>query len=73
MILGFVFGLYAANSQSASGNLLIEWGGIVSLIIGIIVMLGGKGVSGIPGGLLTGFGLGATAGSMLWPPTAPLP
>lgn len=70
MILGFLIGLYTAKTQSASGNLLIQWAGIVSLVIGMIVMLGGRGVSGLPGGLLTGFGLGTTAGSIIWPPSS---
>ena len=68
-IVGFFLGLLAANSESATGNTLIQVGGLISLIAGIGFLLGGRGIVGLPGGFLTGFGLGATAGSIIWPPT----
>ncbi len=73
MMAGFIVGIYAAYTQTETGNMLIEYLGLLSLVIGIIVMFGRRGVSGLPGGFLTGFGLGTTAGSFLWPPAVHLP
>jgi hypothetical protein len=71
-IVGFFIGVLVARSQSMTGNDFIEIAGLISLVFGIGFMLGGKGATGVGGGLLTGFGLGASLGSFLWPPSLPV-
>ena len=67
-LLGFIIGLYAANTQSGTGNTAIQATGLISLLFGILFMFGGLGATGVGGGFLAGFGYGASAGSYLWPP-----
>gem|GEM_PF-3335308 len=69
MMLGFLVGLIVAHSQSPTGNHLIQYIGLALLVIGLFAMFNKRTVSGVGGGLLTGFGLGATLGGYLWPPS----
>jgi hypothetical protein len=56
---GFIVGYLLAKGQAAGG--LISTVGLFSLIVGIVTMVTRRSpVIGVPGGLLTGFGLGAT-------------
>ena len=66
---GFILGMYEASLQSATGNTLIQTAGIISLVLGLFLMLVRRNaIIGMPGGLITGFGLGATLGTYIWPP-----
>ena len=68
-IVGFFFGALVQHMSTAGGNNLITILGYLSLLSGVAWMAGGSGVVGVPGGLLTGFGLGVTGAALFWPPT----
>ena len=63
MFAGFFMGVIMASMKSASGSGFVQLIGLVSLFVGMIGMVGKSPIRGPAGGLLTGFGLGATFGS----------
>ncbi len=67
MFAGFFVGLIMASMKSASGSGFIQVIGLVSLFVGMSGMVGRSPIRGPPGGLLTGFGLGATFGGYFLP------
>lgn len=71
--IGFTFGLFLVSNPSQNANTLIHLAGYLSLTVGVILIITRKlPIKGVPGGLLTGFGLGTTLGSFLFP-IAPIP
>ena len=66
--IGFYIGALIQHMSTAEGNNIITILGYFSLLSGVAWMAGGSGVVGVPGGLLTGFGLGVTGAALFWPP-----
>ena len=67
MFAGFAMGVVIPTFKSASGNSFIQIIGLLSLLIGIMGMVGKSPVKGPAGGLLTGLGLGITLGTFMFP------
>jgi len=58
--VGFIAGLFVTKEQWAPD--FIKTVGFISLVVGIITMVTRRSpVIGVPGGLLTGFGIGVDA------------
>ena len=67
MFAGFFVGIILASMKTASGSGFIQVIGLVSLFVGMLGMVGRSPVRGPAGGLLTGFGLGASFGGYFFP------
>lgn len=65
MMAGFVVGIIIAAGQSTQGLGIVQILGLVSFVVGFLGMFGKLPIKGVPGGLLTGFGLGTYAGAFL--------
>lgn len=63
MLMGFVVGYFTATGKTSSGSFTIQFVGIACLAMGIMSMFARNPINGRLGGLLTGFGLGATIAS----------
>lgn len=64
-IVGFLIGLLMTYDHTVGANALVEILSFILIISGLTSMVNQGGITGIPGGLLTGFGLGVSVGNFV--------